>query len=138
MFSHTTSRGRIACRVAAAIVATTFGVQASHAQVAADDIDAPSIVVKYDDLNLGTEEGSRVLYNRLRSPRSVCPRVGYVTELKRNEDARRCVTASVERAAKRDQEPEICRGRRVPVALRRIVHQAGGVVGATPHPIVRP
>ena len=107
MFSHTTPRGRIARIVAAAIVATTFGVQASHAQVAADDIDVPSVIVKYDDLNLGTEEGSRALYNRLEfAAQRVCPRVGYVTELKRNEDARRCITASVERAAKQIKSPK--------------------------------
>jgi UrcA family protein len=107
MFSHTTPRGRIARIVAAAIVATTFGVQASHAQVAADDVDVPSVIVKYDDLNLGTEEGSRALYNRLEfAAQRVCPRVGYVTELQRNEDARRCVTASVERAAKQIKSPK--------------------------------
>ena len=107
MFSHTTCWGRIARITAAAIVATTFGAQASHAQVAAAEIDVPSVVVKYDDLNLGTDEGSRVLYNRLEfAAERVCPRVGYVTELKRNEDARRCITASVERAAKQIKSPK--------------------------------
>ena len=108
MFSHTSSWGRIARIVAAAIVATTFGIQASHAQVAATDIDVPSVVVKYDDLNLATKEGSRVLYNRLESAAErVCPRVGVVTELRRNQEVRQCVTASVERAVKEVRSPQL-------------------------------
>ena len=107
MFSHTISRGRIARITAAAIAATTFGVQASHAQVATEDVDVPSVIVKYDDLNLATTEGSRALYNRLETAAErVCPRVGYVTELQRNQDARRCITASVERAAKQIRSPK--------------------------------
>lgn len=108
MFSHTASGCRIARIVGTSIVATSFGVQASHAQVAATDADAdiPSVTVQYDDLNLGSVEGSRVLYRRLEAAATqVCPKVGYVTELRQNEDARRCIKASIERAAKEIKSP---------------------------------
>jgi len=110
MFSHTASGWRIARIVGMSIVATSFGVQTSHAQVAATDADAdadiPSVTVQYDDLNLGSVEGSRVLYRRLEAAATqVCPKVGYVTELRQNEDARRCIKASIERAAKEIKSP---------------------------------
>jgi len=107
MFSHTPSWGRIACAIAVAIFATAIGIPASHAQVVSIESDVPTVSVKYSDLNLATEHGSRVLYNRLETAaQRVCPRVGYVTELRRNRDARDCITASVERAAKQIQSPK--------------------------------
>ncbi len=106
MFSHKASGCRIARIVGTSIVATSFGVQASHAQVAATDADIPSVTVRYDDLNLGSQEGSRVLYQRLEAAATqVCPKVGYATELRQNEDARGCIRASIERAVKEIKSP---------------------------------
>jgi UrcA family protein len=109
MFSHTASWGRIARAVAAALVAIAVigGIPMSHAAEVADSSDVPAISVKYSDLNLATEAGSRVLYRRLETAaRHVCPQIGYVTELRQNREARQCITAAVERAAKQIQSPQ--------------------------------
>lgn len=105
MSLHTASRGRITRMSFAAIAATAFGVPASHAQVSVKD-DVPSVAVEYSDLNLGTEEGSRVLYYRLvAAAEQVCPERGYATELRRNREAQRCISDSVERAVKQIKSP---------------------------------
>jgi UrcA family protein len=112
MFSHTASWGRIARIVAAAIVITAvaLGVPPVHADDTATNTDVPSIAVKYSDLNLATEEGSRVLYRRLEAAAGkVCPQIGYVTELRQNRETRQCIAASVKRAAKQIQSAQFAK-----------------------------
>lgn len=103
MFLHPASWGRIARVLAAALVAIAVigGIPMSHAEEVADSSDVPAISVKYSDLNLATESGSRILYRRLEAAaKHVCPDIGYVTELRQNREARQCIAAAVERAAK--------------------------------------
>ena len=108
MFLHTASWARIARVIAAAVVAITFKTPASHAEDVAIDSDVPSVSVKYADLNLATEEGSRILYHRLvAAAERVCPRIGHVTELSRNRDARACIADSVDRAVKQIRSPQL-------------------------------
>jgi UrcA family protein len=108
MSSRTTSSRRITRLVVAAIIATVAGVPASFAQVASNDSDAQSVTVKYSDLNLATPEGSRTLYHRLVvAARSVCPVVGHPTELRRNRDVQRCISASVQTAVKQVRNPQL-------------------------------
>ena len=108
MSSHTASWGRGARIIFAAVVATTLCVSASQAQVSTKDGDIPSIAVRYSDLNLATEEGSRVLYSRLvAAAQQVCPQKGYVMELRQNRDAQRCIVSSVEQAVKQVRSPQL-------------------------------
>ena len=112
MFSHTACWSRIARIVAATIViiAVVAGVPASHAEDVATRSDVPSIAVKYSDLNLATEEGARILYRRLEAAATkVCPEIGYVTELRQNREARQCIAASVEGAAKQIQSAQFAK-----------------------------
>jgi UrcA family protein len=47
-----------------------------------------------------------MLYSRLvDAAERVCPRRGYVTELRQNREAQRCVTAAVEDAVKQVKNP---------------------------------
>lgn len=88
-------------RVVAAIVATVASVPASFAE-------APSITVSYADLNLAKPEGSQVLYQRLvEAARKLCPEAGYVTELRQNREAQRCVADTVERTLKQIKNPQL-------------------------------
>jgi UrcA family protein len=105
MFSHTASGRHIARVIFAAVAATILGAPASHAQVTYEN-DVPSVTVKYSDLNLATEEGSRALYRRLvAAAEKVCPTRGHVTELRQNQEAERCITTSVEEAVKQVRNP---------------------------------
>lgn len=109
MFSHTASWVHIARVIAVAMLATIAcgGIPTSHAQDFANNRDAPSISVKYSDLDLATEAGSRVLYRRLEvAAERVCPQIGHVSELRWNRDARHCIAASIERAAKQIPSPQ--------------------------------
>jgi UrcA family protein len=71
MSSHKGSSRRILRRVVAAIFVIVAGVPASFAQMPATDRPIPSITVGYADLNLATPEGSRVLYQRLRTVKQI-------------------------------------------------------------------
>jgi UrcA family protein len=107
MTSHIASVARITRAVTAAFVASTVGA-ASSAQVPTNDGGMRSVTVKYEDLNLATEEGSRALYGRLTVAASeVCPEVGdTLLALRQNRDAQRCVTETVQRAVKEIKNPK--------------------------------
>jgi UrcA family protein len=98
-------------RVVAAIIATVAGVHASFAETPAKDRETTSITVGYADLNLAKPEGSRVLYQRVvDAAQKLCPTTGYVTELRQNRDAQRCVTDTVERTLKQIKSPQFAQG----------------------------
>jgi UrcA family protein len=66
-------------KIAAITVALLcFGISAAHKAVAAEPGDVLTRTVHYDDLNLGTEAGAKVLHQRIRAAaREVCePFVG--------------------------------------------------------------
>ena len=74
---------------------------------ATDVIDPPSVVVKYDDLNLNTATGVHRLHARLRSAaRHVCsPLDGSVVVRQDRYDA--CVTDAVERSVAKVGNPNL-------------------------------
>ena len=66
-----------------------------------------AVIVSYHDLNLASEEGSRVLYERLVSAaRQVCPeKSDTALALRLNRDAEQCVADAVERAVRQVRNP---------------------------------
>jgi UrcA family protein len=110
MISHIVSSVRVARTVVTALVASAIGSSVSFAQVPTQDDAIPQISVKYSDLNLATEEGSRALYRRLvAAAEHVCPDRGYVTELRYNRDVQRCIADTVDRAVKGIDHPRFAR-----------------------------
>jgi len=109
MTSHTASSLTITRMVVAAFVAIAVGVPTSFAQMPMKDGEIPSVKVKYADLNLSTEEGSRALYGRLViAARRVCPEsADTLLGLRQNRDAQRCVTDAVQRAVKEIRNPKL-------------------------------
>jgi UrcA family protein len=110
MSSHTDFARRILRAVLlAAIVATAAGVPASSfAQSAAHERDTRSIKVRYADLNLATEDGTRILYQRLvAAAERVCPAAGKPAELRQNRTARSCINAAVQDAVKQVRNPQL-------------------------------
>ena len=107
MSSLIASSARITRLVVAAFLATTAAtVPASFAQAPITD-EAPSVTVKYSDLNLGTEQGSRALYSRLvNAAERVCPARGLATELSQNRARERCITTAIQTAAKEVKNPK--------------------------------
>jgi len=107
MSSHAASSRRITRLTVATIFATAVSAPACFAQVTSNDSDAPSITVKYTDLNLATPEGSRVLYRRLvAAARRICPDTGNAAELRQNREAQRCITVTVQQAVKQVRSPQ--------------------------------
>jgi len=71
---------------------------ASTARVPASDA-APSVVVKFGDLDLSRPEQAAMLYSRLRhAARTVCPAPSELRDLDRLEIARDCYSAALARA----------------------------------------
>jgi UrcA family protein len=73
------------------------GIMAAGAASAADS-DVPSIVVKYSDQSLATDDGAYALYRRLTSAAErVCPDV-WSKDLSRRAKAKECRDEAVARA----------------------------------------
>jgi UrcA family protein len=88
-----TNKGRIAV-LAACVLAGSLGV----AQAAAPLDDVPTVVVRYGDLDLSTQEGVQTLYKRISSAaRQVCPSAD-PRSLRRFDDGRACRAAAIARA----------------------------------------
>jgi UrcA family protein len=98
-----------------ALVLTLLGnvvtVATSLAQTRSLDVpqQARTITVQYADLNLSSEEGTRLLYKRLVwAAERVCPeRSDSVLALKANQVADRCVADAVERAVQQIKNPRL-------------------------------
>jgi UrcA family protein len=108
MSSHTVSSIPLARRVVAAFVAIAVSIPAAFAQMPMQLGEIPSVTVKYTDLNLSSEEGSRALYGRLIvAARRVCPeRADTLLALGQNRDSQRCISATVQRAVKEIKHPK--------------------------------
>jgi UrcA family protein len=108
MSSHTASSIPLARRVLAAFVAIAVTIPAAFAQMPKQLGAIPSLTVKYNDLNLSSEDGSRALYGRLIvAARKVCPeRADTLLALRQNRDSERCITATVQRAVKEIKHPK--------------------------------
>jgi len=69
--------------------------------------DIPSVIVRYDDLNLATYEGSLALYNRIIAAASeVCPKEGS-HEPTRYHLAQSCQDQAIERAVRKLHNPQL-------------------------------
>jgi UrcA family protein len=108
MTSHTASSDKITCAIAAAFVALSLSSSASFAQARVQDGEIRTKTVKYADLNLATDEGSRELYGRLViAAREVCPdEAQTLLAISQNLEAQRCIDQAVERAVKEIRNPK--------------------------------
>jgi UrcA family protein len=108
MSSLIASTARITRKVVAALLATTAAaVPASYAQSLMTVDQTPSVTVKYSDLNLATDQGSRALYSRLvNAAERVCPVRGTPMELSQNRRREACITTAVQNAAKEVKNPK--------------------------------
>jgi UrcA family protein len=65
----------------------------------------------YADRNVARPEGPRVLYQHIvDAAQRLYPEAGYVTELRQNRDAQRCVRDTVERTLKQIRSPQFAQG----------------------------
>jgi UrcA family protein len=108
MIAHTASPATITRIVVAALVAIAVGTPAAFAQVPVEDGKTRTVTVKYSDLNLSTEEGSRTLYGRLlEAALQVCPeRSDTLLALRQDRDSQRCVTDAIQRAVDKIKDPK--------------------------------
>jgi UrcA family protein len=66
-----TTRTQISQRLLAAVAAGALALACAQAASATDE---PTVTVRYDDLNLASPQGARVLYQRIvAAARAVCP-----------------------------------------------------------------
>ena len=89
---------------ALALAAFTLAGQASADPMAAQ---APSVHVRYSDLDLTTERGSRSLYRRIQvAARQVCP-VENIRDPEKMSAALKCQAAAVDRAVNDVHSPQL-------------------------------
>jgi UrcA family protein len=90
-----------------ALVVGAIGIAASFAHAATPDADVPSASVSYSDLNLSTEQGSRVLYQRIVSAaQQVCPS-STGPDARQLAKSRQCVADAIERAVSDVKNPKL-------------------------------
>jgi UrcA family protein len=70
--------------------------------------DVPSVVVRYGDLNLQTDDGLRTLYRRLSAAAAkVCPVPSSSVDLSQVMAARSCQAAAIARATRSLSDPHL-------------------------------
>ena len=95
-----------ACAMSALASGTLAGEQRIMVQGATVDAP-PSARVRFDDLDLSTEQGSRVLYQRISvAARLVCPDV-YSRDLATVIAARHCEAQAIDRAVRTINSPQL-------------------------------
>lgn len=106
MVSHTLPLLRATPALLAVLIANTAWAETPTTEITAHADDVPTKTVKFSDLNLATEEGSRVLYARLVSAaEQVCPPSDVLLAIKANLNSQRCIRDAVDRAAKQIRNP---------------------------------
>jgi UrcA family protein len=99
-----TLNGRTA---ALALTAAFTAFAAGTATAAPPAADAPSATVRYDDLNLATEQGAHTLYRRIATvAKQVCPD-GDIRDLSRLAHAQACQKEAIERAVRAVNSPHL-------------------------------
>lgn len=79
-----------------AVAVAVFATTAAPAAFAADNTSATSVVVKYGDLDLHSEEGRKKLERRIvRAARLVCPN-NYSRSAQTSAAGRACISRTVE------------------------------------------
>jgi UrcA family protein len=99
---------RIMTTVASKLVLAVAGLVASVTGFAATpDVDAPSVKVRYDDLNLATTAGANTLYRRISAAaRDVCPDL-YSRDPHVVLAAQRCQSAAIAKAVSEVNSPSL-------------------------------
>jgi UrcA family protein len=94
--------------VTSKLVLAVAGLVASVTGFAATpDVDAPSVQVRYDDLNLATTTGVNTLYRRISvAAREVCPDV-YSRDLHVVLAGQRCQAAAIAKAVGEVNSPSL-------------------------------
>jgi UrcA family protein len=104
LFARKSSTTRAWLLAAGSLVPLAFGT----AQAATpDNASAPQIVVKYDDLNLATSEGTQALYSRIETAaRHVCAAPDN-RDLGAVARSRSCQSQAIERAVQDVHSPQL-------------------------------
>lgn len=90
----------IACAAGVVLLGSAGLAHAGEGRQARDLDEAPSTEVYYGDLNLATEEGSRVLYSRIvKAAYRVCP-LRSSADLSKAALGRQCAAQAIERAVR--------------------------------------
>ncbi len=86
------------------------------------------MTVKYEDLNLSSEEGSRQLYKRLvQAAERVCPQKSDTPlALRTNRDSNKCIVDAVERAVQQIKSPRFAEVAAAAAAVRKQPVQLAG------------
>jgi UrcA family protein len=94
--------------VASKLVLAVAGLVASVTGFAATpDVDAPSVSVRYDDLNLATTSGVNALYRRISvAARQVCPDI-YSRDTHVVLAAQHCQAAAIAKAVSEVNNPSL-------------------------------
>jgi UrcA family protein len=98
----TTFGGTMAClALFAASAVTTTALAASPAD------SSPTVRVRYDDLNLSSEQGNQVLYRRIvKAAEEVCPGT-HARDLDTRAAAERCQAAAIAKAVGEVNSPQL-------------------------------
>jgi UrcA family protein len=104
-FNLKTPRALAACLTA--LVGCVLATTANAAGAVTPTDGAPSVVVRYDDLNLSSEQGALALYRRLSAAaRRVCPRENS-RDLGDFTRSRACRSEAVARAVRAVNSPQL-------------------------------
>jgi UrcA family protein len=91
----------------AAAAAAAMASAATPAQVRYSSDRVPSVEVRYDDLNLSTDEGTRALYQRIKSAaQQVCP-VAHSGDLSALATSQRCQSDAIAQAVQAVNKPAL-------------------------------
>jgi UrcA family protein len=99
----TTFRGTLACLAVFAASAVT-----TVAPAASPNDEAPSVRVRYDDLNLSTVTGTNALYQRIvKAARQVCPDSYSSRDLDTRVASDHCQAAAIAKAVRDVNSPRL-------------------------------
>jgi UrcA family protein len=99
------SRRRTAVRVAMLVGSIITAAAAGVASAAGNPPEVPSVVVRFTDLDLGTDQGVRSLYSRIaRAAHVVCPDAP-IRDLNAAAQSRACQQQAIARAVREVNTP---------------------------------
>jgi len=102
---NTTLRAKLYTAIYCVIGTAAFTTLTTPA--GADGLDPPSKTVKFDDLNITTAAGAKVLYRRIQAAAiEVCP-ASYSYSLRMEQAQRACVDHAIDNAVKSVNSPAL-------------------------------
>lgn len=106
--SHRVASFRLTASLLAAAAGAVLLGAAPLAATAGTDADAPAMAVSYGDLDLSTESGARILFERIQvAADEVCPAVPDIRDLNRVATHSRCVRGAIARAVQQVGSPRL-------------------------------